>query len=73
MDIPSDHRKTNYKQMNKSYILYLILIILILISVSCAPKYYSNYQGKVTKGYNKPPRELKKSKPKYPKLKKKLE
>lgn len=36
--------------------------ILLLAAPSCAPKYYTDHPGKVTKGYNKPPKKLKKSK-----------
>jgi len=39
---------------------FLILIIVSVLMYSCAPKYYSEYPGKVTKGYKKPPKELKK-------------
>ena len=51
--------------MKKNCIFVLILIVSLLIPYSCTPKYYSNYRGKVTKGYNKPPKEIKRGKPKY--------
>jgi hypothetical protein len=46
--------------MSKKHILVVILIILSVVIYSCSKRYYTDYQGKVTKGYNKPPKELKK-------------
>jgi len=45
--------------MRKKHILVMILIIFSTTIYSCAEKFYSEYPGKVTKGYNKPPKDLK--------------
>jgi len=46
--------------MKKKNILVVILIVLSVLICSCAPKYYSDHPGKITKGYKKAPKELKK-------------
>jgi len=46
--------------MKKKNILVIILIVILVFIFSCAPKYYSDHRGKVTKGYKKAPKELKK-------------
>ncbi len=59
--------------MRKKLKITVMLIILSIVVCSCYHRYYSEYPGKVTKGYHKPPKEIKKSEPKYPKRKKRLE
>jgi len=72
MDIPSDHKKTNYEQMKKSCIFLPDTYNSGIDTSFLYSKILQQLSGKVTKGYNKPPKELKNSKPKYPKLKKKI-
>jgi|WetSurSiteA1Bulk_404760.scaffolds.fasta_scaffold14635_1 hypothetical protein len=45
--------------MSKKQILFGILIFLTIVLYSCAKKYYTEYPGKITKGYTKPPKDLK--------------
>jgi len=52
--------------MRKKYLLILIITLCALIvAPSCSNKYYTHHQGKVTKGYNKPPKKWKKPGSRY--------
>lgn len=43
----------------KNTIVVVLIAILLLVACSCSHRYYSGYNGKVTKGFRKPPREIK--------------
>lgn len=45
--------------IRKTPIAVIFFAIILLFAGSCSHRYYSNYNGKVTKGFRKPPREIK--------------
>jgi hypothetical protein len=55
----------------KPAFIILLLIIVSIVFGSCSRRYYSNHPGKVTKGYNKPPKKWKEPTLRYLKVKKK--
>ena len=57
--------------MKRRHILILLIVILTVMPYSCTRMYYTDYPGKVTKGYKKPPKEWKKPKSRYLEPKKK--
>jgi len=42
-------------------VIILIIALVTIAAGSCSHRYYSNYNGKVTKGFSKPPRDISKT------------
>jgi len=62
----TDFCLTGKLMRKKSLLIFIITFCtLIIVPTSCSSKYYTNHQGKVTKGYNKPPKKLKKPGSRY--------
>jgi len=69
---PTRYKSMDYffrkiKSLKKTCLFVMILVALLVIPYSCAPRYYSDYQGQVTKGYKKPPKRWKEPKSRYKK------
>jgi hypothetical protein len=55
-----------FRSLKKSFLIIMTLVLLLIIpTAGCAPRFYSDYQGQVTKGYKKPPKKWKKPKSRY--------